>query len=353
MISAINEMSEGFEELDKIYSSVSDNEPFDFKLLDDDKFKETFSGLGDAYTDFIETVSNSPSDITACQSAFDGLLTEWIDSIGILDHVSESTADLTTAMLSNMGVANAEELVTQALANSHEKAATEKYYNATASSALEGATVGEIARILEEAEAAGVSSSELARLELAKIAVNGVQISTSSDIDQIISLANAAGSSASALYQLAAAKAAIDGSALVDPTSSQYDRFAALEGQRVKHQVNSGKFNYDFQELDASKYKTAVYGGGGRSGSTGSGGGSGSGSGSKEKKSAAEVYDWIETLIKRTDEKIDELQKKATDAKGWRAKNELQDTVFDELQTKLEQSKSAYERYMQEANSVG
>ncbi len=353
MISAINEMSEGFEELDKIYSSVSDHEPFNYKLLDDDKFKETFSGLGDAYTDFIDTISNSPSDITACQSAFDGLLTEWINSIGVLDHVSESTADLTTAMLSNMGVANAEELVTQALANSHEKAATEKYYNATASSALEGATVGEIARILEEAEAAGVSSSELARLELAKIAVNGVQISTSSDIDQIISLANAAGSSASALYQLAAAKAAIDGSALVDPTSSQYDRFAALEGQRVKHQVNSGKFNYDFQELDASKYKTAVYGGGGRSGSTGSGGGSGSGSGSKEKKSAAEVYDWIETLIKRTDEKIDELQKKATDAKGWRVKNEIQDTVFDELQAKLEQSKSAYERYMQEANSVG
>ncbi len=349
MISAINKMSEGFEELDKLYESVSDKDPFDFKLLDNDKFKDTFSGLGDSYTNFIETISNSPSDIIACQSAFDKLLTAWIDSTGILDQVSESTAGLTTDMLSNMGVVNAEELVVQALAESHEKAAAEKYYHATASAALEGATANEVARILEEAEAAGISSSELARLELAKIAVNGAQISTSSDIDQIISLANAAGASAAALYRLQAAKAAVSGSSLVDPTSKNYDRFAAIEGEHSKYLLNTGKFDYNFQEIDASKYKTAVYGGGNKSNKPSSGGGSKK----KEKKDAEEVYDWIETLIKRTDEKIEELQKKATDAKGWRAKNALQDTVFDELQKKLVQLQADYDRYMQEANSVG
>lgn len=351
MISAINELSEGFESLDKIMASINSEDPFDYSLLDDSKFKETFSELGDSYADFIDKISNSPKDINACQSAFDDLLTAWVNSTNILDGLSDETADLTINMLSNMGVANAEEVVTSALIEKHAQLAAEKYYNVTASAALEGATANETLRILEEADAAGISTQYLAQLELAKIAVNGVTIDTNSDIDQIINLANAAGSSASALYQLAAAKAAVGGSALVDPTSGSYDRFAALEGERVKHSLETGKFDYQFESIDSSKFKSAAYGGGTKtSKSSGSGKGSGGGSGSEKEPT---TVDWIEILIDRTTEKIERLQNQINDAANWRTKNPLTDTAIDEMTTKLDAYQSMYDKYMEKANSIG
>ncbi|WP_333685463.1 hypothetical protein, partial [Enterocloster lavalensis] len=102
-------------------------------------------------------------------------------------------------MLSSMGVANAEEIVTEALVQKQIKLAAQKYDTEVASSALEGATLNEINRILDEAEAAGISRAYLAQLQLEKIAVNDTKIDTTSDIDQIITLANAAGSSTKVL----------------------------------------------------------------------------------------------------------------------------------------------------------
>lgn len=357
MISAINELSEGFESLDKIMASINSEDPFDYSLLDDSKFKETFSELGDSYADFIDKISNSPKDINACQSAFDDLLTAWVNSTNVLDGLSDETADLTINMLSNMGVANAEEVVTSALIEKHAQLAAEKYYNATASAALEGATANETIRILEEADAAGISTQYLAQLELAKIAVNGVTIDTNSDIDQIINLANAAGSSASALYQLAAAKAAVGGSALVDPTSGSYDRFAALEGERVKHSLETGKFDYQFESIDSSKFKSVAYGGGSNtrksSGSGGSSGkGSGGGSGSGLEKEPTE-FDWMPRRIEVIDKQVDKLREKIEKLVGYKAKNSNTNTVIDLMTEKMSILQQMHDRYMSEADKIG
>lgn len=153
MISSINELSEGFEELDKIFSSISDKNPFDFKLLDDKAFKETFSGLGTAYEDFVEKISSSPNNIEGCKEAFNDLVTEWIDSVGILDKVDESTAQLTISMLENMGVANAEELVTESLAAKTEALALQKEFAAQTGDELASATADEVIGFLDEAGA--------------------------------------------------------------------------------------------------------------------------------------------------------------------------------------------------------
>ena len=158
MISKINGLSEGFESLDKVMNSIKDKDkPFDYALLDDKKFTETFSGLGETYTNFIEKVSNSPKDINACQSAFNDLTTDWLNSTGIIEGLSDETAQLTIDMLSNMGVANAEEVVTEALTAKHAALAAEKYYNANASETLKNATVGEYVQFLNEANGAEVS----------------------------------------------------------------------------------------------------------------------------------------------------------------------------------------------------
>ncbi|MEY8338482.1 hypothetical protein AALB16_10745 [Lachnospiraceae bacterium 62-35] len=304
MIAAISKMSTGFEALDQIYESISEKGPFDFKLLDQDGFKEAFSTL-DKYEDFIDTISHSSDDVSSCQESFDRLLTSWISSTGILDKVSDETAELTASMLSGMGVANAEELVTSALADNHARLAAEKYYNAGVSEQLKEASAEETFHILKEAEAAGISSLELARLELAKSSINGIQLNTSSDIDQIIGLANAANSSASALYRLEAAKAVINGSALVDPTSSQYDREAAYEAQLVLHQLETGTFDFDFEPLDPDKYKKAVYG---TENKPVSSGGLGSRGSEALARAADQEIDWFErrkNLLKKKQEDLE------------------------------------------------
>lgn len=355
MISAINGMSEGFEELDKIYESIIDKDPFDFKLLDDDKFKKNFSELGDAYTDFVETVSSSPKDINACQSSFDNLVTEWLNSTGILQNVTDETANLTASMLKTMGVANAEEVVMSTLTWKHEQLAAEKYYNANASIALKDNTLAEYVAFLNEAEGAGISSQALAQLELAKIAVNNVKIDTASDIDQIIALANAAGASVSALSKLAQAKATFEG---VASGAINVNDDRGVNQNKLKKAINTttsienGSFDFDFQQLDPSKYKTPVYGGGNKSAKTANGGGGGS----KEKKAEKETkeyYDWIETLIDNISKRIEELQKKADNALRWQTKNKLQDTVYDQLTEKINTLEQAYNRYIEEANKSG
>ena len=262
MIAKINSLSEGFESLDKIMSSIQGKDPFDYSLMDDAKFKDTFSDLGEPFEKFVEQISNTPKDISACQSSFDDLLTSWLNSTDILENLSENTKQLTIDMLSNMGVANAESVVTEALAQKQAELAAQKYYNEVASSALEGATINETNHILAEAEAAGISKTYLAQLELQKIAVNNAKIDTASDIDQIINLANAAGSSAEVLTQLARAKSVLgqyeSGSLDLDVPGNN---LLLSEAEFVIDKINSGTYDYKFK-LDSSKFKSAIYGGG-------------------------------------------------------------------------------------------
>ena len=47
-----------------------------------DKYKK-------AYSDFIETVSNNPVDLQACQEAFDGLATAYVINSGALNDLTK------------------------------------------------------------------------------------------------------------------------------------------------------------------------------------------------------------------------------------------------------------------------
>ena len=307
MISKINGLSEGFESLDKVMNSIKDKDkPFDYALLDDKKFTETFSGLGEAYTNFIEKVSNSPKDINACQSAFNDLTTDWLNSTGIIEGLSDETAQLTIDMLSNMGVANAEEVVTEALTAKHAALAAEKYYNANASETLKNATVGEYVQFLNEANGAEVSKTALAQLELSKIAVNNTKIDTASDIDQVIALANAAGSSAAALLELQRAK-----SILSDIESNSLDmsvpgnNLLEAYAKNVIDDIENGTFDFKFEKLNPNEFKTAIYNGDTKTNSPGS-------NKDKSNKDNTKDIDWIERKIKLMEEKRSKLEEMAS-----------------------------------------
>lgn len=146
MISKINGLSEGFEELDKIMASVVDKDKaFDFSLLDDKKFKDNFQDYTKEYNNFIETITKHPKDIKACQSAFDDLTTAYLYNSDVMKGLSDDTAGVAAQYLKLMGVSNSEEVVASALAQKHAEAA----WN---SRDLSNATADEIDALANESE---------------------------------------------------------------------------------------------------------------------------------------------------------------------------------------------------------
>lgn len=323
-IAAINEMSTGFEKIDKIMKDVKDKGTFDYSNLADTNFTKAFSGM-DSYDNFIKTVSTYPSDLGKCQDAFNDLVTDFLNSSGIIDNLTDDTADLTTAMLSNMGVSNAEELVTEALAAKHAQLAAQKYIDANASNDLKDATLDEYVQFLNEASGSDVSKTALAQLELAKLAVNNVKIDTASDIEQVIALANAAGASAANLLELQRAESILGqveaGTLDMDvPGNNMLLDYA----NNTKNKLNNNTFKFEYEELDPEKFKKAVYDGGVKS-NTPSKGSSGS-KGAKENS----TIDWIKRSAELLERESTRLQTAIDDT--WKAYTGLSQADIERVQ---------------------
>ena len=367
MISKINGLSEGFEELDKIMASVvAKDKAFDFSLLDDKKFNDTFKGFTKEYNNFVDTISNNPKDIKACQSAFDDLVTVWVNSSGILDGVSEDTAGLTAAMLSNMGVTNAEEIVMDALAKKHAEVAAEKYYNANATDDLKNATISECAQFVSEADVSEQCRKALARLVLAKISANNTKIDTSSDIDQIINLANAAGAGARRIAQLKTladtvneAKTTLQKSisnpmnlALFNGNKDLQKQFNE-QGKKIGDTINklqNGQFDFGFNDLDAADYKKATYGGGNDTANRlNSDAKSGKGKSEKDDKK----FDWIKVKIDKVRESYEKLMDEVNDSdNAYSTQLNFLDAAIERQKNLISLEKLGIEAYQKEWDSV-
>ncbi|WP_092245030.1 hypothetical protein [Lacrimispora sphenoides] len=337
VITNINSLSEGFESLDKIMKSISDKDnPFDYALLDDKKFKDNFDDLGESYANFIEKVSSSPKDLNATQSAFDELVTTWINSTGVLNGLTNENANLAIAMLQNMGVANAEEVVMSRLSAAQEHLAAQKAYTAEVSNDLANATASEIPGIIDEATQSDIAKVALAGLVLEKEFFNGNALDTSGDIENIISLVGVIGSANTALQALNTLKAG--GS--VGGNIGGKEGYEALVRNAEKEAEDAIKAASEYKGKGASV--NASYNGVKANKSSGS---------KKDKKDFSEVFDWVETTIKRVDEKVQNIQDKISDTSNWKPKNTFTDTAIDEMANKLTALQSQMDTYQNKAKT--
>lgn len=172
-------------------------------------FDATVKGL-DSWGEFERVMMDSKSSMEDCQKAANALATEWVNGSNFLANLTEENKQAYITQLDLMGVENANEVVTAALAQKkRELAAQTEYetlateYNSDANNRnnqittdLTNATIGEIAEIIAEGNATADTTQVMAEFALSKIDANNVQIDTSSDIEQIIAIANAAGASA-------------------------------------------------------------------------------------------------------------------------------------------------------------
>ncbi len=199
----VNSLASGFDQLDKIYADILNKEDFDWgSILNNKEFTDAFGSLGDSYTDFINTVANSPSDINACQDAFNNLATAYLLNSDILSEVTDETRKVTIAMLEQMGVANAAVLVDERLALAKERTRIE-------TEAGTNATFNQVLELYDEETASRITAQAIYELAIAKLQTNENALLTSSDIAQLEALAEAAGATAESLLNVAKAKSYI------------------------------------------------------------------------------------------------------------------------------------------------
>lgn len=284
-VSQLNSMSEKWQKVNDLYAEFKDNGTGDFSTESLASVSEAFSDVDGVNIErFLSVLADSSSTADDVQSAFNQLANEYIYASGCLEGLTDATAEQVIKELEAQGVANASAVI-------HQYLAAQKEYVARTGEDLANATTAEIVAFLDEANASDATKQALAQLELAKLAVNGAQINTASDIEQIISLANAAGASAETMYKLAAVQAAVGGAALIDPTSDAYDPYAAKEAQRSLAALESGKFDFKYEKLDAGEFQSATYAGNKATSNSSSGT-------EKATEAVKEEFDWI----KRRDE---------------------------------------------------
>ena len=96
-------------------------------------------------------------------------------------------------------------------------------------------------------------------------------------------------------------------------------------------------------------------GGSGSSGSRSSGSNSGSNSNAnKEAEKSEQTLDWIETALNRVERAISRLDKTATSTyKNWTKRGTALNDQINQTRREIDLQNQAYNRYMQQANSVG
>ena len=338
MISSLNGMSEGFEELDKIYASIKDDDPFDFKLLDDKAFKDTFAGLGDVYADFIETITSNSNDIDKCKSAFNDLVTEWIDSKGILEDVTEENKNVTIALLKQMGVTNASAVVSQKLT---EQKLLEKYaFNESTFETEENTKAAQenINSLIAEAEAAGITKTSIQNLIAQQTIFSNSNLSVSGKISQLKNLAIA--------FAGAAEAARLEAEAIRYSNMMHSEKMLAYRNGDTASipKIEKAYTNYIyslFSGVSGTKYDVS-YGGGSISNSS---------SGSSSKENTEELFDWIERRIQKFQKKFDRWISKAEEAVTSDFVQKYYNQASGTLKQLMATQASAYDYYLKKANA--
>lgn len=219
----VQSLSQGLDQLDKIYADILDKEAFDFSsILNNDSFKETFSAYTDEYENFINTVSKSPDDINACQDAFNKLTAAYIKGSGVLSEVTEGTKAATIAMLKQMGVSNAAAIVEQALIENEKMLEAQKYATSQGCKDLEKATYEEINALIAEGETTEEVIKYLAKLAIEKWELNEKKLDTQADCENLLKLADYAGATTEQIRDLKNAMANLSTFDYTNPMGSAF-----------------------------------------------------------------------------------------------------------------------------------
>lgn len=350
ILTQVQALSTGLDQLDKIYADVYNKEDFDWSsILNNDGFKEVFGNMTNvteeyknAYDDFIKTISNNPSDLSACQSAFNNLATAYIYNSDALKNVTEDTKASAIAMLEQMGIANAEEVVTAQIANNllEARAATLDFASATDA---------DINSLVAYANQLGLTAADVAQLCLKQIDVSNNPIKTQASLANLQSLISMAGVTGDKLTYLLKMINAVNNVASLAASGKATQSQITAAGRIVENLQGQMK------NISTANVKPQVsYSGGTSTKSAINKANKSSGSSSKDSKETKETFNWVETAISRIQRAVTNLGKTVSATyKSWSTRNSALSSEMSAVTQEISVQQSAYQTYMEKANSVG
>lgn len=362
-IDPLKDIKDSFSGFEDIYNEIVSGSSVAADAIEglNEKFGELDGGT--ALEDFKDTLTSMPGDISAGKEALNKLATAYIDNSDLIKNLTEDNADYVKSELEKIGVVNADEVVNSRLAGSTDwltqaqenqsailsnlstniNAATDaKRYSQLASIDLQNATLGDIASLINEANASGEDSTALQNYAIQKVAANKSSIWTSGSIQNLAKLADSLEGTTRymGLYQR-----------MKNATSSQ----EAIEIEKeLNHQVKialDAKMSYDYAPAQYIPKQTA------KTGKT-----SGSGSSTKKKTPLEKLQDWLSTLfdwieikLERQTDKISKYISKAEsqlDDKKYSSSAKNYSNAIDATNVQVGYEETARDKYYAQASQI-
>lgn len=362
-IDPLKDIKDSFSGFEDIYNEIVSGSSVAADAIEglNEKFGELDGGT--ALEDFKDTLTSMPGDISAGKEALNKLATAYIDNSDLIKNLTEDNADYVKSELEKIGVVNADEVVNSRLASSTDwltqaqenqsailsnlstniNAATDaKRYSQLASIDLQNATLGDIAALINEANASGQDSTALQNYAIQKIAANKSSIWTSGSIQNLAKLADSLEGTTRymGLYQR-----------MKNATSSQ----EAIEIEKeLNHQVKialDAKMSYDYAPAQYIPKQTA------KTGKTSS-----SDSSTKKKTPLEKLQDWLSTLfdwieikLERQTDKISKYISKAEsqlDDKKYSSSAKNYSNAIDATNVQVGYEETARDKYYAQASQI-
>lgn len=361
-IDPLKDIKDSFSGFEDIYNEIVSGSSVAADAIEglNEKFGELDGGT--ALEDFKDTLTSMPGDISAGKEALNKLATAYIDNSDLIRNLTEDNADYVKSELEKIGVVNADEVVNSRLASSTDwltqaqenqsailsnlstniNAATDaKRYSQLASIDLQNATLGDIAALINEANASGQDATALQNYAIQKVAANQSSIWTSGSIQNLAKLADSL--EGTTRYMLLYNKAK-------NATGSQERLEIEKELNRQVKVAISTKMASDAQV----QYKAPSTAKSSNSGGSGS---------STKKKTPLEkfqdwlstLFDWIEIKLERQTDKISKYISKAEsqlDDKKYSSSAKNYNNAIDATNVQVGYEETARDKYYAQANKI-
>lgn len=300
-----------------------------------------------SWNEFKNTLGSTTSALTDCQEAQNKLATEYVNSNNFLSQLTEENKDYYTSQLKDLGIKNAQEVVTTQLENkakslnlAYSALSTEQKKTVKSGEELAEMSGTDIAMLLGEAD-----GSKKARIELAKLAyqtTNWADLDATQTIEQLNKIAEAAGIAANNIsllqdvnnnpskYQGSSLEAAARANGM---TVDEYSKQMATD--QVGNKLNKkGKKTRAKVSVDLSLPKAS------------------SSSSSSDSSSSSKVFDWIEVRLKRLEDKVKKTVDKINDYASKKTKNGLFKQAKKQYDDLLHGYEIAAKKYKKKLDSI-
>lgn len=303
-------------------------------------FDVSVRGL-ESWDEFEEVMGSSESSMDQCQKAANALATEWVNDGNFLANLTDENKQYYITQLEDMGVKNAEQIVTEALAKKEEELRFEKLLSADASTDLQNATVADILKLQNLGDITEQEKAKLAAFTLEKQYCNKNTIVTDADCQNIYTLAKMAGAGTEALNKLAALKQRLSDNPIM--SNEMRNNINSAIQDIVDGVTTSAGAKLDIPQVKVNSSGSSSY----KSPSSKK-----SKSKSKTKSDAAEVFDFIEIKLNNLTDKASKAKDKIDDLLTFGQKKNQTKKAIEATTKAITAQEKAYKKYMAYANKA-